>query len=306
MTTALAWAPSVAVLAAALILGWLAAREVSSALAVPVVIISAVGMWIASRNVGAPYSVFRRVDDQVWFKWCRRGLIGPHRMMYRRLPANPRCRVCLVPFGGVGKMLRISPSHMNPNFCRSCLESAPLGAHEMDVGVLFADIRGYTAWSETHSSDDAAGAIAQFYELADVLVRDDALVELIGDQIMALYLPDFPSLGERTALVMVEAANRLLGEMSDEQREEPLPLGVGIHMGRASVGNVGTGNLKTFTAVGDVVNTAARLQSCAAGGEILVSDIVYAKVAELYPNAEPRSLSLKGKSEPVDVHVLRS
>jgi adenylate cyclase len=77
-------------------------------------------------------------------------------------------------------------------------------------------------------------------------------------------------------------------------------------MGTASVGNVGTGDLKNFTAVGDVVNTAARLQSRAEGGEIVVSDEVYKQVAASYPDAEPASLSLKGKSEPVHVHIIRA
>jgi adenylate cyclase len=63
----------------------------------------------------------------------------------------------------------------------------------MEIGVLFADIRGFTAWSETASTTEATKRLERFYQLAcRVLGRDDALVEFVGDQVMALYLPDFP------------------------------------------------------------------------------------------------------------------
>jgi adenylate cyclase len=87
-------------------------------------------------------------------------------------------------------------------------------------------------------------------------------------------------------------------------RLEPLPVGVGLHYGVARVGNVGEGAVKDFTAVGDVVNTASRLQACAGPGEIVMSDEVFARVSERYGEARPVSLALKGKSEPVAAHVL--
>jgi adenylate cyclase len=76
---------------------------------------------------------------------------------------------------------------------------------------------------------------------------------------------------------------------------------MGLTFGVAQVGNVGAGEVKDFTAVGDVVNTASRLQASASPGEILMSDAVYERVAERYPNARPRSLVLKGKS--TEVHA---
>ncbi len=177
----------------------------------------------------------------------------------------------------------------------------------MKVGVLFADIRGFTAWSEQHSTGAVANRLTQFYRQASqVLTRDDALVEFVGDQVMALYLHDFPSLGERTPEVMVSAAKRLLRELQSQESEETLPIGVGVHMGLASVGNVNKGETKDFTAVGDVVNTAARLQSCALAGQIIVSDEVYARAASSCPQAEPTSFSVKGKSEPVRAYVIAS
>jgi adenylate cyclase len=204
----------------------------------------------------------RKRNDQVIFHACRSQDLSRFRRLYRWLPSDPRCRLCLVPFGGAGKLLRISPSRKNPNFCTDCLETAPVGTHEREVGILFADIRGFTAWSEKRAPAEVADGLTRFYALAShVLTRDDALVEFIGDQVMALYLPDFPSLGERTSEVMISAAERLLSEIDRQRAEDVLPVGVGIHIGVASVGNVGKGKTKDFTAIGDVVNTSSRLLS---------------------------------------------
>ncbi len=173
------------------------------------------------------------------------------------------------------------------------------------MGILFADIRGLTAWSEQHSPGEVADRLTGFYgQASEVLTRDDALVEYVGDQVMALYLYEFPSLGERTPEVMVSAAERLIAEIQGHGSEEAVPIGVGIHMGVASVGNVGKGEVKDFTAIGDVVNTAARLQSCALAGQIVVSDEVYKKAGASCPQAEPASFSVKGKSEPLRAHVI--
>ena len=247
----------------------------------------------------------RERDDQLVFEGCRTGIFSGPRRMYRWLPSDPRCRLCLVPFGGVGKVLGIAPSRKNPDFCTDCFESSPLGTYEREVGILFADIRGFTEWSEKHTPGESAETLTRFYALASrVLTRDDALVEFVGDQVMALYLPDFPSLGARTCDVMIAAAHRLLAEMARQPAGRMLPIGVGIHFGVASVGNVGKGREKDFTAVGDVVNTAARLQSSAHAGQIVVSDEIHARASGACPNAAPVSLSLKGKSEPVRAWVI--
>src|SRR5262249_22614574 len=200
--------------------------------------------------------------------------------------SDPRCRFCLVPFGGLGKLLGIKPSRKNPDFCTDCIEGAPVGTYEREVGVLFADIRGFTEWAEKRSPVEVTERLTRFYALASrVLTRDDAFVEFIGDQVMALYLTDFPSLGQRTSEVMIAAAEKLLHAIDHERTEDVLRVGVGIHIGVASVGNVSQGKTKNFTAVGDVVNTAARLQSSALAGQIVVSDEIYARAAGHCPQA---------------------
>ena len=84
-----------------------------------------------------------------------------------------------------------------------------------------------------------------------------------------------------------------------------LPLGVGLDFGSAFVGNVGSGEVKEFTAIGDVVNTAARLQGEAKSGQLVISERVYQEVAERYPFAQQVELQLKGKSEPVTARVVQ-
>ncbi|HUI28232.1 MAG TPA: adenylate/guanylate cyclase domain-containing protein [Candidatus Kryptonia bacterium] len=283
------------------------ASQTSIALAVLLVFACGVALLAFLHNSNPLTPWLRERDDQFIFHACRSPDVHRLRRLYRRLPSDPRCRLCLVPFGGVGKLLRIAPSRKNPNFCTDCLEAAPVGAYEREVGVLFADVRGFTAWSEKRSPAEVADGLTRFYAMASrALTLDDALVEFVGDQVMALYLPDFPSLGQRTSEVMISAAERLVSEIDRQQAEDVLPVGVGIHIGVASVGNVGQGKTKNFTAVGDVVNTAARLQSCALPGQIVVSDEVYARAAGHCSQAEPVSLSLKGKSEPVGAHVIHA
>ncbi len=175
----------------------------------------------------------------------------------------------------------------------------------MEVGVLFADIRGFTAWSSAQPASAAAKRISEFYDLAGrVLMQDDALVEFVGDQVMALYLPGFPSLGEGTADTMLSAAERLASEVRQDPVPDPLRIGVGLNYGIGSIGNVRKGAEKDFTAVGDVVNTAARLQGAAGPGEIVVAKPVFDRLTTRPAGTEHRLLQVKGKSEPLPVYVL--
>jgi adenylate cyclase len=294
------------------ILGVLAlVGAMASRTSITLAVVLMVACWIVItrflHNSNPLTPMLRERDDQLTFRGCRAGVFSGPRRMYRWMPSDPRCRLCLVPFGGVGRLLGITPSRKNPDFCTDCIEAAPVGTYEREVGVLFADMRGFTEWSEKRSPAEVTAGLTRFYALASrVLTRDDALVEFIGDQVMALYLPDFPTLGHQTSEVMISAAERLLGEIDRQQAEDMPPVGVGIHIGVASVGNVGQGKTKNFTAVGDVVNTASRLQSSALAGQIVMSDEIYARAAGHCPQAEPVSLSLKGKSEPFRAHVIQA
>jgi adenylate cyclase len=244
-----------------------------------------------------------KIEPELLMHLCETGAIGRARRLMRKLPSNPRCKFCQVPFGGFGALLRIKPATKNPNFCRSCFEGLPISSKVMDVGILFADIRGYTSWTENHSPSEAAEALAKFYSLAnDILTSNDAIVELVGDQVMAIYVPLLPSLAGRTPQVMVTAAKCLVDAIHED--DDALPVGVGLNYGPCQVGNVKKGASKDFTAVGDAVNTAARLQSNAVNYQIVISESVYAVVADDVTNARAKVFSVKGKYEPLTAYVI--
>ena len=117
---------------------------------------------------------------------------------------------------------------------------------------------------------------------------------------MALWLPGFA--GRDTYIAkMVGAAEALLRAVGYGGADEPwLPLGVGLDCGTAYVGNVGEGHVKDFTALGDVVNTAARLSSAAAAGEILVARETASQAGIEAAPDDLLALELKGKGEPVE------
>jgi adenylate cyclase len=172
---------------------------------------------------------------------------------------------------------------------------------KMHAGILFADLRGFTARFEDADPEEVSMFLRRFYRCAeDVLFPDAVIDKLIGDEVMALYLPD---LKRRTMppsevpAVMLEHARGLLRAVGYGSGEPPfVEMGIGIDIGEAFVGNIGQRALYDFTAVGDVVNTASRLQGEARGGEIVLSD----RVASGLPDAVGTrvELALKGKTDP--------
>jgi adenylate cyclase len=298
--------------AAAIASGWNHALVLAVfMIAVALVLVAALvlaGWSLCYRSVFPFVNARRRAkDDEYLFNACASGLVSRFRWVNRRLPADPRCRTCLVPFGGVGRVFRVQPSRKNPNYCMSCFEMAPLGATDMQIGVLFADLRGFTSWCEGQPPEAVERALNRFYTVTTSAVTDaDGLVDkLVGDEVIGLFLPVFPALGDHTCGVMVSAAERIIRGLNDATSgATALPVGIGLNFGIARVGNVGAGVVKDFTAVGDVVNTAARLQDAASAGEIVVSEAVYERISRRYPKAAPTRLDLRGKAEPVLARVL--
>lgn len=219
--------------------------------------------------------------------------------LMRHLPADPRCAICNAPFAGFGgRLLRplgFSPSRKNPKLCAQCFERAPMGGVEMRVGILFADVRGFTSLAEHQAPDAVAGLLNRFYSTAvDVLCRHAIIDKLVGDQVMALYLPHVFD-GDVTEHMLGDARQLL------DATGSWVDLGIGLDLGTAHVGNVGAGQVKDFTAIGDVVNTAARLQSVARSGQIVASRRVAGAGAA---GGVAQSFTLKGRSEPVDALVI--
>ena len=176
----------------------------------------------------------------------------------------------------------------------------------MLTGVLFADLRNFTAGAEGVDPRETSQLLRRFYRHAeDVLFPDAVIDKLIGDEVMALYLPQLKPGFDQDAVptVMLGHARELLEKVGYGSGSAPaLELGIGLDIGDAFVGNIGQRALYDFTAVGDVVNTASRLQGQAAGGEIVFSERIAAGLGG--PAGSRELLELKGKSEPQVVYRL--
>ena len=222
--------------------------------------------------------------------------------VFRRLPHDPRCKLCQNPFAGVGGKvvgwMGRKPSRKNPNLCQYCFDHLPEGGLEIDIGVVFADLRGSTRLGEQSSATEFAGTLNRFYATAtDVLIHHDGLIDkLIGDEVMALFIQGLAGADYRRKAAL--AALDLAKAVGD------LPVGVAANAGIAFVGNVGSGTVLDFTALGDAVNTASRLQSHAAPGEVVLSAELYELVAAEHPGAREASIEVRGRDERVDVRIL--
>jgi adenylate cyclase len=227
----------------------------------------------------------------------------------RRLPSDPRCRLCKAPYGGIGgKVMRrfgFGPSRKNPTLCNTCFEHAPMGGADLEIGVLSADVRGFTSLAQDMAPEDVATLLNRFYASATkVLSRSAVIDKLVGDEVMALYIPQ---LFRRASWEddMLSDARDLLAAVGYGSAAEPwLKLGVGLDVGRAFVGNIGSGDVKDFTAIGDVVNTTARLQSAAGAGQIVLSERLWGRLSKPPAGARATSLELKGKREAEAARVI--
>jgi adenylate cyclase len=222
--------------------------------------------------------------------------------IFRRLPRDPRCKLCQNPFAGFGgKLVGLmgrKPSRKNPNLCQACFDKLPPGGIEIDVGVVFADVRGSTTMGEQSTATEFAARLNRFYETAtEVLIHHDGLIDkLIGDEVMALFIRGFagPDYRRNAALAALDLAAAV----------DDLSVGVAANAGIAFVGNVGSGTVMDFTALGDAVNIGARLQSYASAGEVVLASELYALVAADHPGARSECVEVRGRDEPVDVRVL--
>jgi adenylate cyclase len=237
--------------------------------------------------------------------------------LLRALPSTPRCGYCGAPFAGLGarivKPLGYRPSRKNPNLCSTCVELAPPGGTTMEVGVLFADVRGFTSRSEGLSPAEATAVLRRFYSHAEKTLFPEALIDkLIGDEVMALYLPVLivadptepdDEIRRRVATIMLGHAREMLERVGYGSGVPEVEVGIGLDFGEAFIGNIGSAAVHDFTAIGDVVNTASRLQAQAAGGEVIVSARLAAFLED--PPGELEQLEIRGKQDPVPAYRAR-
>ena len=200
--------------------------------------------------------------------------------------------------------------YVSPGFAAG-LERAPelaeLGGREREVTVLFADLEGFTSYAEDRKPAEAIGMLNAYWAAAvPGLLAEGATIErFAGDAVMAVFnavgnQPDHPRRAARAAIAMRDASADLAAQHPGWPRFR-----LGLNTGPAAVGHVGTEEQRSFAAIGDTTNLAARLQHAASAGEVFVAA---ATASRLGPEAELQPLpplDVPGKAEAVEAFVLR-
>jgi adenylate cyclase len=192
----------------------------------------------------------------------------------------------------------------NPNSFR-------LGGANQTITVLFADIRGFTALSEHEKPEKVVSLLNRYFSAMSDIIFDHGgtLDKYIGDGLMALF--GAPSASPADAMNAVKAA------VAMQKRLQPLNvelavdgfaevfMGIGLHTGEATIGYIGTEKRSEYTAIGDTVNLASRLESNAAGGQILMSEATATASGNLIPVNPREPLTVKNRVQPVNVFEVR-
>lgn len=184
--------------------------------------------------------------------------------------------------------------------------SLQIGGKKVDVTALFADVRGFTAFSEKHTPEELVSVLNRYLAAGAeaVLDQEGTVDKFLGDAIMAWYNAPIPQSDHtlravKTALAIRDAIARLHEELPPEAH---LNFGIGIHYGDVVLGWIGSEKRLEFTAIGDSVNTAKRIQENSAKNQILLSLQAYERVKDQVEAKPITPLSVKGKTKPLDVY----
>lgn len=183
-----------------------------------------------------------------------------------------------------------------------------LGGENRDIAVLFVDIRGFTTMSEVLEPEQVVEILNEYLSLTTKSIFDNSgtLDKFVGDATMAVFnspfdLPDYEFKAVCAAMDIVNGGKALEKTLM-EKYGRTVGFGVGVNVGPAVVGNIGCEFRMDFTAIGDTVNTAARLEANAKKGQVLISDVLYERVKDRVEVAEIGEIPLKGKSKGVFVY----
>jgi len=183
-----------------------------------------------------------------------------------------------------------------------------LGGERQRVTILFADIAGFTHLSEQVPPEELVKVLNGYLSLAyQVILRyEGTLDKFLGDGVMAVFnaplpQPDHAWRAACTALALQREAATFAAQLPESQR---LALRIGLHTGEAIVGNIGARELMNYTAVGDTVNIAKRLQENAEVGRTLISRSTYALIEEKVVVVPHETLAVRGRAAPVEVFEL--
>lgn len=192
----------------------------------------------------------------------------------------------------------------NPNSFR-------LGGVNQKITVLFADIRGFTSFSERENPEKIVGLLNRYFTAMSEIIfaYGGTLDKYIGDGLMALFgAPTASPEDAKNALTTAVAMQKRLLVLNQELASEGLngiEIGIGMHTGVATVGYIGSEKRSEYTAIGDTVNLAARLEQNASGGQILISEATAAECRELIPLIPHEPLTVKNRTQPVTLYEVK-
>jgi len=195
-------------------------------------------------------------------------------------------------------------SHARPDY---------LQGREKTIAILFADLRAFTRFSETKLPYDVVFVINQYFRhMGEAIEKSGGhLDKFIGDGVMALFgLEDEPEEAAKKALLAAKYMSEALDELNETLKsdtEEPLRLGIGLHLGQVIIGEMGYGKATSVTAIGDPVNTASRLEAMNKefGSQLIFSDRL-ARMAGFDGPSKIKEVEVRGRVEPLKIHILGS
>ncbi|WP_139490925.1 CHASE2 domain-containing protein [Brevibacillus dissolubilis] len=186
-----------------------------------------------------------------------------------------------------------------------------LGGTRKHVSIMFVDIRGFTTLSEQIEPEEVIGVLNEYLDLGTraVFAHEGTLDKFIGDGIMSIFgaphtIENHAEMAVRAALAMKRGSAEL-AERLNQTYGYSVSFGIGINTGDAVIGNIGSKNRLDYTAIGDTVNMAARLESNSKAGQILISQSTYDLVKDLFEIEELGEIKVKGKEKPVMVYQVQ-
>lgn len=190
-------------------------------------------------------------------------------------------------------------------------DSFRLGGINQTITVLFADIRGFTSLSEHENPEKIVRLLNRYFTAMSEIIFEfgGTLDKYIGDGLMAIFgaptaTPDDPKHALQTAVAMQKRLLILNKELRDDNFPE-VHIGIGLHTGEAIIGYIGSEKRSEYTAIGDTVNLAARLESNALRGQILISDVTAKFCENLFPLIAHEPLTVKNRLQPVSLFEVK-
>jgi adenylate cyclase len=188
------------------------------------------------------------------------------------------------------------------------IDNLGLGGEDREISVVFADVRGFTTFSEQLEPEEVMSVINQYLSVSSHAVQttQGVIDKFMGDAILALYntqlnpQDDHPIRAVQAAIAMRDNVLKLHHQLPPSHQ---LFYGIGIHTGLAAIGNIGSPSRKEFTAIGEAIVYAKKLQECARGGEIVVSETTYQQVKRLV-EAEQVERQMRNGEEYYTLYVI--